>query len=106
MQMKPIGLPLSSMNIGGHLPGHDFNGDELNMMLHDREPSLKPSHIGSYEIRPIGMQKLMPIVPKEDDVEKLLMSGSEKTNSRDEAKANFKQFQKSRTKAKNPNNRS
>lgn len=140
MRMKPFGSPLSSMATGGHLPGHDFDGDELNRLIGGdyqiRKPSLTPDSLKKsfngvkpltykeltaakksynpyndpnyfdHEIRPFGMQKTRSIIPKEDNVEKLLMSDTkDNISQRSETKANFKQFEKSRTKAKNPNNR-
>lgn len=117
IEMRSIGgLPLYNMVIGSQLSCNDFDGDELNLSVMNCKPSSSPSHFrdplviepdeGSYEIRPIGMEKQMTIVPKkEDDIEKLLLSDIKKTTQREDVKSEFKRFQKNRTKAKNPNNR-
>lgn len=120
IQIRSIGMPISTM---GRLSNYDFDGDELNLTVKNfdlsvmnRKPSLSLSHFrdplfiepdnGSYEIRPIGMEKQMTVVPKkEDDIEKLLLSDTKKTTQREDVKSEFKRFQKNRTKAKNPNNR-
>lgn len=100
LQIQHIGLPTRSAI-----------WPTMDVPLPDNRISFKdPLHIvpdsGSHEIRPYGMQKIMPIILKDNDVEKLLMSDIEKSSRKDETEQIFKQFQKTRTKAKNPNNRS